>query len=52
MVIAAADVDQVAARARQRVEKENTMLKALREKQTTVDLLGLRGVLDRVAGGS
>ena len=48
VVIAAAEVDQVIARARQRVEKENAMVKALREKRTTVDLLGLRGVLDKL----
>ena len=48
VVIAAAEVEQVVARARQRVDKENAMLSALRNKQTTVDLLGLRGVLDKL----
>ena len=48
VVIARAEVEQVVERARQRVEKENGMLTALRNRQTTVELLGLRGILDRL----
>src|SRR5260221_3566485 len=48
VVIAATEVEQVVARARQRVAKENAMLIALRNKQTTVDLLGLRAVLAKL----
>ena len=48
VVIAAAEVEPVVARARQRVEEEAAILKALRAKQTTVDLLGLRSMLDRL----
>ena len=48
VVIAADEVEQVVTRARQRVAKENDMLTALRDGKTTVELLGLRGTLDKL----
>jgi 4-hydroxy-4-methyl-2-oxoglutarate aldolase len=48
VVIPAGEFDDVLAQARQRRKKEAVMMKALQSKQTTLDLLELRSVLEKV----
>jgi 4-hydroxy-4-methyl-2-oxoglutarate aldolase len=47
-VIPAGEFEDVLAQARQRQKKEAIMMKALQNKQTTLDLLELRGALEQV----